>query len=575
MAILTWQTCKLRISTDGNSFVTVGGLSEISVSRSFGETARTSYDSGGFTEYDFGVSDKTIDASFNYDDEDEGQSILIASAETRTPLFFVVEEKTGSTMISGRLIVESINLDIGPSSSSTFEVSLLCVPAVSEEPTHDYRFAETGTTVDQISGSKSIHVSRTSDGTYVGSDGLIKISPSSSVTPFRRVARLNHDSITRQCKGLLVERNSRNLITWSNLLLNKNTNLAPVLADNVAISPDGTLNASTMTTTLDGQGVYQGQTVSAGAFYSISVFVKAIDGDYPDPIIYLGCENQSNVWGDNCVLRFNVQDGEFVTLSGPIYDVYREQFSNGWWRIGMTLKAITTGTFNWVLYRSVPGGPSLTFGVWGLQFEDLSRVTSFIYTSSASVTRSADYPTIPIIDMTRRAANAVGGSFVIRTNGLGRTYESNTQTLFRLSDLQPVSFGVTFTDTEQTISLDNIEKIRRGYVAIRSTTIIKDFEGNNPRNFALSIRNDLESDRAFLNDVFTTQQISDSEIRIAFDGQSFLDSYRFFYNLSTTRQPYVVLGTYTSAAEFTNTEITRFTIYGEGLNSAQLEDLTR
>ena len=88
-----------------------------------------------------------------------------------------------------------------------------------------------------------ITFSRASTATFVGADGLIQ-------TAATNVARFDHDPVTRESLGLLVEEARTNLITYSEQLNNTGwfKNLVTVSA-NAGVAPDGTFTADQVSNT--------------------------------------------------------------------------------------------------------------------------------------------------------------------------------------------------------------------------------------------------------------------------------------------------------------------------------------
>lgn len=75
---------KLYVSADGNNYSLVGGVHSLSVDSSHETEDATSFDSGGYTENDFGETTLALTCDFHYDPADAGQNILRAADRNKT-----------------------------------------------------------------------------------------------------------------------------------------------------------------------------------------------------------------------------------------------------------------------------------------------------------------------------------------------------------------------------------------------------------------------------------------------------------------------------------------------------------
>jgi hypothetical protein len=187
------------------------------------------------------------------------------------------------------------------------------------------------------------------------------------------IPRLDYSNGT--CPSLLVEPQRTNLVTYSSSFdnaawtkENANGGSAPIITANYGISPDGTQNADRIQlarTTTSGSFSYVWQlfSVSAGQTYTWSVWLKSLSGTPSIVLSYDGASYTNNVTLTNEWKRY-----EFTTtISG------------------------TTLIANFLLWQQLPS-TSLTadFLAYGFQLEQGSYPTSYIPTTSASVTRNAD-----------------------------------------------------------------------------------------------------------------------------------------------------------------------------------------
>ena len=147
---------------------------------------------------------------------------------------------TGKFLNSSTLfkLSDALLLDV---SSGEIVMSNLLVPRAGVDlfklASLDLNFSQYKALTDSVSGTNLITFSRASTGTYVDSDGLIK-------TAVADAPRFDHDPVTGESLGLLIEEERTNLFTYSEEFddatwLKSN---ATVTA-NDAVAPDGTSTA--------------------------------------------------------------------------------------------------------------------------------------------------------------------------------------------------------------------------------------------------------------------------------------------------------------------------------------------
>jgi hypothetical protein len=198
------------------------------------------------------------------------------------------------------------------------------------------------------------------------------------------------------CPSILLEPERTNLVKRSQEFNNVSFPkwLSSVSA-NTTTAPDGTLTADTWT----GDGAsgqhYLAQFVSAtsGVAYTQSVFAKKGTNNF---IQILGSTAIHDV---NSWVNFDLENGVVSTV-GISAKATITDFGNGWYRCTMTATAITTTAssagFLLVLITSATSARfesnSLETSVhlWGAQLEVGAYPTSYIPTTTASVTRNAD-----------------------------------------------------------------------------------------------------------------------------------------------------------------------------------------
>ena len=262
----------------------------------------------------------------------------------------------------------------------------------SVRPTLDLDFANSKTLDPRIT------FTRASGGSYVGADGLIKLAGVNE-------PRFDHDPVTGESLGFLVEEARTNLITYSqdvdNVAWTKN---GVTVAVNSTTAPDGTLTADSL---IENYGAQSTVIISqSGGNIFASVFAKEIPGS-AKRYLYIGIDAEtvgSNRWAYAIV---DVASGSFVLNSNfiqhTVSNVSVTSFPNGWKRISgyfsspLDAKRFVIGLSNTTLpgnsNSSIPYTGDGTSGiyVWGAQIEaSASFPTSYIPTEGSTRTRAAD-----------------------------------------------------------------------------------------------------------------------------------------------------------------------------------------
>ena len=235
--------------------------------------------------------------------------------------------------------------------------------------------------------------SRTTAGTFVGSNGLIQ---SAAID----VPRIDFDPATLACRGLLIEEGRTNLAIWSEKPSNAQWFKSQVtVAVNQGISPYGTLDADLISeTTANTQHFYTSTAVNVttGTTYTASVFIKKGTGATAPDWISL-----STAWSNYTrACAFNVTTGATASIS-PLLTVYVEQYPSGWWRVSLTTASTVTNSQGQILFgftnnTAVPiipiyvGSVTSDIFVWGAQFEAGAFATSYIPTTAGTGSRTAD-----------------------------------------------------------------------------------------------------------------------------------------------------------------------------------------
>ena len=208
-------------------------------------------------------------------------------------------------------------------------------------------------------------------------------------TASANVARFDHNPVTGESLGLLVEEQRTNLLTYSEQFDNAAwTKTRSSIASNTIVAPDGTLTGDKLvedTTASNAHYMRGATTLTANATYTISIFAKAGEraGFNLRTFTSLG-------WSEDLTASFDLLNG---TASGGEI----EAVGNGWYRCSLAAtKDGTTGTAQFDV-RIASGGTEIYTGdgysgifIWGAQLEAGAFPTSYIPTVASQVTRSVD-----------------------------------------------------------------------------------------------------------------------------------------------------------------------------------------
>jgi len=271
---------------------------------------------------------------------------------------------------------------------------------------HLYPAVEPSLNLDFANSKKldsRITFTRGSTATYTDESGIIRTAAANE-------ARFDHDGDGNSL-GLLIEESRTNLLTRSEEFNDGaawgKTNVT--VTANAAVAPDGTTTADKLSaTTTNGIHSIFSAAISAGT-YTFSVFAKK--AEYDRIIV--------NYYG----ISFNLNTGVIESTLPWQYNTSAkiEKFADGWYRCFVTGTA--AGNLYLSLANAAPAGnlsapPSFagdgTSGiyVWGAQLEAGSFPTSYIPTTSSTVTRSAE-----VVSMTGTNFsswyNQSEGSFII------------------------------------------------------------------------------------------------------------------------------------------------------------------
>lgn len=257
-------------------------------------------------------------------------------------------------------------------------------------PTIDYRFALDRSAVNRGSNA-SATISATVDakGTFVGPGAYIQQATANQL-------RFDTDPLTLLCRGVLVEAQRTNLIaysqqfeqgTWSKTGLL--TTGSPAWVDVEGFSPAGAAQAEKLipntSSTSHFAALATNPTVTTNTAYTNSVFMKSSG--------YRWAGLSDNSTGQAV---FDLLNGTVASADSGITGLTPVSYGNGWWRVAIryTPSASPRGfgidVWSDASKTTFAGNGSSGVLVWGAQMEQGSNPSSYIPTTTTSLTRSAD-----------------------------------------------------------------------------------------------------------------------------------------------------------------------------------------
>jgi hypothetical protein len=258
--------------------------------------------------------------------------------------------------------------------------------AVFKDAALDLNFALTKSLIDFVTGQNLVTFTRASSGTFVGSNGVLQ-------TAATDVPRFDHNPTTGESLGLLVEEQRTNLMLRSEEFDNASWTLGQTsISANVIQSPNGSLTADKLIENSNTSTHLIQQIIAhtSGTTYTASCFVKVAERTFFS--ITFG----SGFTGTQANSFFDLSNGTTPTSGATVVNV-----GNGWFRCSFTLAA-TASASSAVQFRlatstsvaSYTGDGTSGIYLWGAQLEAGAFPTSYIPTTSATVTRSADVASI-------------------------------------------------------------------------------------------------------------------------------------------------------------------------------------
>jgi len=291
--------------------------------------------------------------------------------------------------------------------------------------------------------------------TRVNSSGFVEVVNAN-------LPRFDHDPATLAPRGLLIEEQRTNLVTYSEQFDNAAwVKTRVTVSANATTAPDGTSAADKIAETSDSGFHFVNQTsVSAvtAVAHTASVYVKAAERTWC--ILELG----GTPFG--CAVWFNLSNGTVGTQAGSPSSATITAAGNGWWRITMAKTATSVGTFTFGIYpttgdnvASYTGTTGSGIFVYGAQLEAGAFATSYIPTTTLATLRNADDVTMTGTNFTSwysasegtftstfSAAASTASVLVTDAAGNGRPLYIISGGIVRIFDgTTPINAGGTYT----------------------------------------------------------------------------------------------------------------------------------
>jgi hypothetical protein len=294
--------------------------------------------------------------------------------------------------------------------------------------------------------------------TRVNSSGLIEIVNAN-------LPRFDYDPVTLAAKGLLIEESRANKLLQSNFAASWSSTGSPTVTLNAAVSPDGTTNATQITSSPGGvfRAVFQDVATTAAA-HTFSIYLKSATGT-----------NQTmRIWADTS-----------PSISATV------TVTSEWQRFTVSGTTNTTAR----VQIGVDGSAN-AFDVYayGADLEAGAFATSYIPTTTTSLTRNADVVSMTgtnFSDWYNQAAGAFAVSFD-RIAAMSASFSGGQPRTLRVTNTGATDFfilGGNSSFGEQLIGrasgVDTVS-IQTG-VQITANTVATECFGYAVNNFALSV----------------------------------------------------------------------------------------
>ena len=227
--------------------------------------------------------------------------------------------------------------------------------------------------------------------TRVNASGFIEIVNAN-------LPRFDYDPITLAPKGLLIEESRTNLLRYSaQLEIGAWGKTRATITANATVAPDGASTADKIVedaTASSTHFITQVIAFTAGTTYVLSAYVKADERNWFD------FQLPSSIMGTIRNAFFDVSNGTLGTVTSGVTAAITFAGS-GWYRCSLTFTPTASASVSFAFLLadadnsiSYSGDGTSGLFVWGAQLEAGAFATSYIPTTTASLTRNADAVTM-------------------------------------------------------------------------------------------------------------------------------------------------------------------------------------
>jgi hypothetical protein len=367
------------------------------------------------------------------------------------------------------------------------------------------------------------------------------------------VARFDHNPVSGESLGLLVEEQRTNLILYSQEFGDVSwTKTNATVIDNTVIAPDGTLTGDLLKAsdlvTSSARDIRQNTNTAVSVVNTFSCYAKARNGNF----LNMTFRNQAAAT-NFCAAEFNLSTGVVSVAASNGGNATGASASitsvgNGWYRCLISGIADTSGTQISTLLigrtssnsNAVAENTELCF-IWGAQLEAGAFPTSYIPTVASQVTRSAD------------AASMTGANF-------SSWYRADEGTLYTEANKLFAASGYVYSITDGTLTNE-----------IRQT-----WGGNNNRFLEITTnsvsQSSLSFSSAYINGVFvkTAHAYKFNDIAASVDSATVATDTSAIIPAVNQMQ----VGARVTNITSNNSTIKKLAFYPKRLTNAQLQSLT-
>lgn len=205
--------------------------------------------------------------------------------------------------------------------------------------------------------------------------------------------RFDYDPSTLVAQGLLIEEQRTNSLTYSEQFDNAAwTKSNSSITANAATAPDGTLTGDKLigNSGLNG-AVSQSISFTSGTSYAVSFFAQKAEFDIVQ--LRVGSSAFAGTTGNRTV-DFNLTTGSVSSVGSSISSASITAVGNGWYRCVSIVIPTSTASDSVFIRLSDTGDGTSGIYLWGAQLEAGAFATSYIPTTTAATTRSADIASI-------------------------------------------------------------------------------------------------------------------------------------------------------------------------------------